>query len=90
MASRASSESAEQASKANLPSSMRARSVKGAITGWGAETESASRRPSGAMRASSDSRRRWSSGESEMASMETPPGATEILARGRTSRAFMA
>ena len=90
MRDRASSVSAEQASKRAPSSSIRKRRVKGVMTGRGAERSSASRRPSGLRRVRLVSSRLRASALSVMALISTLSASTDTLERGRSRNALVA
>ena len=81
--------SAEQASNRAPSPSIRKRSVKGVMTGRGAEMSSVTRSPSGRLRDRLASSLAFSAALSEIAVTETWSAATEILARGRFFSASM-
>ena len=84
---RARSVSAEQLSKRAPSPSTTKRSVKGVMTGRGAEMSSTSRTPDGAMARNSPSSRRFSASLSEMAVTSIRSAVTEILDRSSRSSA---
>ena len=79
--------SAAQASNRTPSVSLVNRAVNGEITGRGALIETASRTPSGVLRASAVSSRSLSAALSEIAFMATRSAPTEILDRGNISSA---
>ena len=87
MRPRARSLSAAQASKRGPCSSITKRSVKGAMTGRGAEMRISTGTPCGRARPRSSSNRRFWAGLSAMAVTCTPSAATEILDRGSSRSA---